>query len=157
MNTGSQFKSAFVRQLGREFAHDAYKDATNYTEKVREVSEEFVTKFVSNDYAWVVLATIAGFFFPLAMLVPMVFGFIRIFGNKIKGHRKGLVDIYKADGRCRGGNRYCGKTEQWITEYRRKEECTDEQVEDARIYGIGEVCYGVVVMVGLLLLWGLAL
>ena len=154
----NQFKNAFVRQMGREFAHDTYKEMGSYESELKSVDENtFTSKLVGIDYAWIVVASIASLFFPFIMIVPFIMGIIRLAGPKVRGHYRGLVNNYKYDARCRGGKKYLGKSEQWVKAKRPKEDCTEDQVRDGKMAGVVEIAISVIVFALTMMVWVAAL
>ncbi len=150
----NQFGNAFIRQMGREVAHSTYKNATSYDSTLRDLDGNFVTRFVSNDYVYFLFACIGGFFLPYVMIIPFICGLIRVFGRKIKGHMRGTYAITKADARTITGRKYIGQDQAWVTVKKPKEECTKEEIQTARLFGIGEIVLSVVAFVLLLNIWG---
>ena len=153
----NQFKNAFIRQLGREFAHDAYKQAGSYESTLSGVDEKsFTSKLVGIDYGWIVAAAIASLVCPFLMIVPFVMGIIRLVGPSIRGHYRGTESNYKYDSRCRGGKRYLGKSETWVKAKKPVAECTEEEIKDGRFAGVIEIAISVVVFALTMMLWASA-
>lgn len=141
----SQFKNAFVRQMGREFAHSTYQDMQSYGSSLVSVDEKtFTTKLVSTNYVWIGIASFVALFFPFIMIIPFIFGIVRLVNHNATGHVRGVYNQYKADGRYRGGRQYLGKTESWVKVKKAIGECTEDQVQDARMAGIIEIAISAV-------------
>ena len=150
----SQFKNAFIRQMGREFAHSAYQAMQSYGSDLSSVDEKtFTTKLVSINYVWLGIAAFVALFFPYIMIVPFITGIIRLVSPNITGHYWGVYSEYKADRRYRGGKQYLGKTETWVKSKKSISECTEEQVKDARMAGLIEVAISIIMfLVGVMVL-----
>lgn len=152
---GNQFANAFVRQMGRECAHATFKEATtNYNEELRSVNEKTLTmKFIGLNYGWFIVSCILGLFFPFIMMIPFIVGAIRLFSNKVWAHYKGVYSVYKQDGRCRGGQRYCGEREGWIKAKLPKESCTESQILTAKAFGLAEMLVSLIMFILLYAFW----
>ena len=151
----NQFKNAFIRQLGREFAHDAYKQAGSYESTLSSVDEKsFTAKLLLNpDYGWIAFAAVVSLVCPFLMLIPLVMGIIRLVGPNIRGYYRGTESNYKYDSRCRGGKRYLGKSETWVKAKKPVAECTEEEIKDGRFAGVIEIAISVVVFALMMILW----
>lgn len=134
----NQFINAFVRQLGREAAHSVYQDLTSMTSDVKKVESNFTVKF-----GWfrLVIDAIVGFFIPFIILIPLVRGFIRLFGKKVKGSVLVTKATYKIDRRYRGGRVYLGDCVQWLDVEILRSECDKNEIEKAELYGTIEIIF----------------
>ena len=150
----SQFKNAFVRQMGREFAHSTYKEMGSYESELNSVDETtFTAKLVSINYVWIFIASVASLFCPFAMVVPFIMGIVRLVSPMVRGHYRGLMDNYKYDARYRGGKKYLGKNEQWVKAKKSREDCTEGQIRDSKMAGVIEISISIAVFVLTMLIW----
>lgn len=142
----NQFKNSFIRQMGREVAHDTYKTATSFGADLSSINEAtFTTKLVSNTYWWIGIAGFIGLFFPFIMVIPFICGIVRMTGKNVIGHYRGTYSNYKYDNRCRGGRKYLGTSESWVKAKRPQEECTEDQLKDAKMGGVIEMAISLTV------------
>ena len=150
----NQFKNAFIRQMGREFAHDTYKQAGSFVSNLSSVDEKsFTSKLVGIDYTWIVLASIVSLFFPFLMVIPFIMGIIRLVGPNVRGHYRGEESNFKYDSRCRGGKKYLGKSETWVKAKKPVAECTEEEVKNGRFAGVIEIGISIVVFALCMMVW----
>ena len=141
----NQFKNAFVRQMGREFAHSTYQDMQSYGSDLAGIDEKtFTTKLVGINYEWIGVAAFVALFFPYIMIVPFIIGIVRLVSPNIIGHYRGIYNEYKTDRRYRGGRQYLGQSESWVKVKKPADECTEDQVKDARMAGAIEIAISVV-------------
>lgn len=128
----SQFAGAFIRQLGRESAHDVYNDVSGKNTRHKIVGSEDATLAVPGFWKYVYICIVS--LFPCVSLVLFVKGIKRIFTKNIIYHFYTIENIYKTDGRYRGGARIVGETkvEQKFT--RPIDECPETDITRFRLH-----------------------
>ena len=141
----NQFINSFIRQMGRETAHDVYNSAGNYDTRISGIDENsFTTKLLTPNFIWLGVAFIVSTLIaPFFMIIPFVVGIIRIVSDKIRGHYRATQSIYKSDRRYRSGGQYLGEDEVWLKVKKPIGQCTDEEVKDARMAGLIEIAISV--------------
>ena len=130
----SQFAGAFVRQMGRETAHDMYGDFTGKNTQSKIVGAESAKLRVPGfwKYIGICIANV----FPFVSFLTLIKGIKRLFSGKITYHFYTIENVYKTDRRYSSGARIIGqqKVEQKFA--KPKNECDSEDIKRFRIHAL---------------------
>ena len=100
-----QFRNAFIRQLGRETAHEFYNTVTSAqstTDEGKELKPGIPDKL---NYTWLFILDI---FVPLGCVITLIQGLVRLLSGKIRYYYEDTVYMSVADKRYRHGRRSAG-------------------------------------------------
>lgn len=140
----NQFTGAFIRQMGREVAHDSYRTITG-KDQLREIVSNGGGKLRVPSFGKYLGVFFANFF-PLVSLITLIKGIRRQF-SKIKYVYYTQETIYKADRRYRGGEHPIGKENvEHIVEIS-VEDCSKDDVRRYRKHGRIYILIGLVFLI----------